>query len=128
MKMHRLYLIVIILIASAGFSGCVEKSPLQTKMVEIKNFSFQPSSIEVSPGTTVTWVNRDSVEHTITATDASFNSGNIETSGMFNWTFTKPGTYQYQCLIHPSMVGKVVVTAAQTDAAKADPATTNSRI
>jgi len=126
MKMHRLYLIVIILIASAGFSGCVEKSPLQTNLVEIKNSSYQPSSIEVSSGTTVTWVNRDSVEHTITATDASFNSGNIEIGGMFNWTFTKPGTYQYQCLIHPSMVGEVVVTAAQTDTAKADLATANS--
>ncbi|RQW79337.1 MAG: hypothetical protein EHM14_09010 [Methanothrix sp.] len=126
MGKFKIYLILLILSASVGFSGCVEKSPSQTNAVEIKNFSFQPSSIEISAGTTVTWINRDSAEHTITAKDGSFNSGNIKTGGMFNHTFSNPGTYQYQCLIHPSMVGEVVVTEPMTNASKAGPAEVKS--
>ena len=45
-----------------------------------------------------------------------FNSGNIATGGLFNFTFSKPGKYQYQCLIHPSMVGYVIVTSGKTEA------------
>ena len=126
MGLFRIYLIVLIVGMSVGFSGCVEKSPSQTNMVEISNFSFQPSSIEISAGTMVTWINRDSAEHTITATDGSFNSGNIETGEMYNHTFSDPGTYQYQCLIHPSMVGEVVVTGQMMNEPKADATRTNS--
>jgi glucose/arabinose dehydrogenase len=107
---------------AAGITGCVEKTPLQTQtnVIEITNFSFQPGSITVSPGTVVTWVNNDPMEHTVTSSDGTFNSGNMATGGRFNFTFTKQGKYQYQCLIHPSMVGIVVVAVAsgQADAVK----------
>lgn len=107
-----------LLILTAGISGCVEKTQpqMQTNVIEIKNFSFQPSSINVSQGTTVTWVNNDPAAHTVTSSDRIFNSGNIVTGGMFNFTFSKPGKYQYQCLIHPSMVGYVIVASGRAEA------------
>ncbi|NTV27253.1 MAG: cupredoxin family copper-binding protein, partial [Methanothrix sp.] len=111
-----------LLILTAGISGCVEKTPRYTNSVEIKNFSFQPSSITVSPGTMVTWVNNDPMGHTVSSSGETFNSGNMATGDMFNFTYSIPGSYQYQCLIHPSMVGYVIVTsgkdAAMTNATR----------
>lgn len=116
MKYYKFIHIVLLLILAAGITGCMEKTPQQTNVVEIKSFSFQPDSITVSPGTTVIWINNDPVEHTVTSSDGIFSSGNMATGGRFNFTFSKPGKYQYQCLIHPSMVGYVTVASGQTDA------------
>jgi hypothetical protein len=66
----------------------------------------------------VTWINNDPAEHTVTSSDGIFSSGNMATGGRFNFTFSKSGKYQYQCLIHPSMVGYVIVASGQTDAVK----------
>ena len=79
MKNYKLLLITMLLILTAGLSGCVEKTPpvTQTNEVMIKNFSFQPSSINVTNGTTVTWVNDDPTAHTVTSSDGIFSSGNI---------------------------------------------------
>jgi glucose/arabinose dehydrogenase len=125
MKTCKLFLFALLIMMTAGITGCVEKKPqqMQTNVVEVEitNFSFQPGSITVSPGTVVTWVNNDPMEHTVTSSDGSFSSGNMATGGRFNFTFSKPGKYQYQCLIHPSMVGYVTVAVApeQPDAGKA---------
>lgn len=118
MKSCRSASIVILLIMAAGITGCVEKTSQQTQtnVIEITNFSFQPGSITVSPGTMVTWVNNDPVEHTVTSSDGTFSSGNIAAGGRFNFTFSKPGKYQYHCTIHPSMVGIVVVAVASEQA------------
>ena len=132
MERYKLLLITVLLILTAGISGCVEKTPpemqTQTNDVMIKNFSFQPSSINVTNGTTVTWANDDSTEHTVTSSDGIFNSGNIPPGKVFNFTFTKPGKYQYQCLIHPSMVGYVIVASGKPAiaATSTDPASTDT--
>jgi glucose/arabinose dehydrogenase len=133
MKNYKLLLIAALLILTAGISGCVEKTPLemqtQTNSVMIKNFSFQPGSINVTNGTTVIWANDDSTAHTVTSSDGIFNSGNIAPGKVFNFTFTKPGKYQYQCLIHPSMVGYVIVSSGSSGAVAAsatDPNSTNT--
>jgi glucose/arabinose dehydrogenase len=126
MKNCKILFIATLLMMTAGITGCVEKTlpqaQMQTNVVEISNFSFQPGSITVSPGTVVTWVNNDPVEHTVTSSDGTFSSGNMAAGGRFNFTFSKPGKYQYQCLIHPSMVGNIIVADAfgQTDAGKSN--------
>ncbi len=120
MKNYRLLLITVLLILAGGITGCVEKTPPEmqtnTNSVMIKNFSFQPSSINVTNGTMVTWVNDDPTAHTVTSSDGIFNSGNIAPGDSFNFTFMKPGIYQYQCLIHPSMVGYVIVASGSAGA------------
>ena len=77
--------------------------------VSIQNFSFGPGIIDVSVGTTVTWTNNDSVTHTVTAADGSFDSSTLAPGQRFSTSFTTPGTYIYHCSIHPFMTGQVVV-------------------
>jgi plastocyanin len=80
-----------------------------SNQVSIQNFSFGPGTVTVSPGVTVTWTNDDSVTHTVTAADGSFDSSSLAPGQGFSYTFTTPGTYAYHCSIHPFMTGEVVV-------------------
>jgi plastocyanin len=90
--------------------------------VSIVDFAFQPASIEVPAGSTVTWTNAGAATHTATADDGTFDSGQLKPGANFSQTFTTPGTYTYHCEIHPQMTGTVVVTAAAAAAAPVAPA------
>jgi plastocyanin len=79
----------------------------KTIEVTIQGFAFNPSSITISPGDTVKWTNMDSATHTVVGDDIS--SGNLKNGDSYQQTFTKPGTYNYHCSIHPSMLGTVIV-------------------
>jgi nitrite reductase (NO-forming) len=74
---------------------------------------YSPPTITVVIGmnSTVTWVNQDTMPHTVTATDHSFDSGNLDAGKSFTFTFTLPGTYSYFCSYHSWMKGKVIVMA-----------------
>ena len=82
-------------------------APMQA--AEIKQFAFQPKTLEVPVGTTVTWTNQDAIQHSVTATDGSFDSGLFTQGGTFAQTFEQPGTYAYFCARHGSMQGEVKV-------------------
>jgi plastocyanin len=112
MKSGKPILILIALISLMSFSGSLGQSQPAAKTIEIKDFSFQPSSISVPVGTSVTWVNHDQASHTITSDDGKFDSGTMKNGAEFNFTFFQPGTYSYHCNIHPSMNGMVTVTSA----------------
>src|SRR4051812_16956045 len=73
--------------------------------VAIDNFSFNPPTITVPTGTTVTWVNHDDVPHTVTANDKAFTSKAMDTDDRFTHQFTQPGTYPYFCAVHTHMTG-----------------------
>jgi len=77
------------------------------------SYSFSPVQVTVVIGVnnTVTWVNNDNAAHTVTASDGSFDSGNIGAGGIYTHTFTTPGAYRYFCAYHAWMVGTVVVEA-----------------
>jgi len=77
--------------------------------VKIDNFSFGPASLTVAAGTTVTWTNNDDVPHTVVSDDKQFKSKALDTDDKFSYTFTKPGTYNYFCSVHPKMTAKIVV-------------------
>jgi len=66
----------------------------------------------VKAGTTVTWVNRDDIPHTVTSTTLAFRSKALDTNDKFSFTFTTPGSYKYFCSLHPHMTGTIVVEAA----------------
>jgi plastocyanin len=78
--------------------------------VEIKGFAFNPATITVPAGTTVTWTNQDAAPHTATADDKSFDTGRLDQGQGGTVTFDTPGTYTYTCTFHPNMKGTVVVT------------------
>jgi len=76
---------------------------------------FIPSTIEVGPGTTVTWENNDIVPHTVTSgttgsATGEFDSGLSMAGTTFEHTFDEVGEYPYFCMVHPWMVGMVLVT------------------
>jgi plastocyanin len=89
--------------------------------VVIENFAFTPQKLAVKVGTKVTWANKDSVPHTVVstnnlstsaATTNLFASNTLGQGQTFSFTFTKAGTYFYECSIHfsqPSMHGEVIV-------------------
>lgn len=72
------------------------------------NQEFNPGNLTVPPGTTVTWVNRDSEVHTVTSVDGLFN-GYVIPTGSFSYTFTEPGTYSFFCEPHTGMAGTIYV-------------------
>ncbi|MBS3148361.1 cupredoxin domain-containing protein [Candidatus Woesearchaeota archaeon] len=61
------------------------------------------------------WINQDSAPHTATSTGGpgSFDTGTISAGSSKTARLTTPGTYTYQCNIHPSMQGTIVVEGAQ---------------
>ena len=77
--------------------------------VKIDNFSFGPQALTVAVGTTVTWINRDDIPHTVVSTDGVFKSKVRDTDEKFSYQFDRPGTYSYYCSVHPKMTGKIVV-------------------
>ncbi len=83
--------------------------------ISIDNFEFNPASLTVKSGTTVTWTNDEDSLHTATAgtPDAPtglFDSGEIDTGVEFPFTFTEAGTYPFFCARHDFMRGAVTVT------------------
>lgn len=85
----------------------------QTSKVAIEGFAFGPASITVKKGTTVTWTNNDSVEHTVTPdneTDAFKGSERLGKNESYSFTFNTVGTYAYHCIPHPNMTATVTVT------------------
>jgi plastocyanin len=80
--------------------------------VTIVDFAFQPTTITITAGQTVTWQNIGSAQHTVTADDGSFYSGPLDPGNQFANRFDKPGTYTYHCSIHTQMKGTVIVKAA----------------
>jgi plastocyanin len=99
-------------LAAAAVVG-VPAARAANSSVSIQNFSFQPQSVTINVGETVTWTMRDmNTQHTVTADDSSFNSGNLSTNQTFAHTFGQAGSFSYHCNIHPSMTGTVVVQGA----------------
>jgi plastocyanin len=83
-----------------------------TRSVEIADFAFSPASITINVGDRVTWTNSDAVDHTATASNGSFDTGNIGQGESASVRFTQAGTYRYICTPHPSMTGTIRVRAA----------------
>lgn len=77
--------------------------------IHIDNFTFGPETLTVAPGTTVTWINRDDIPHTVVAQAKLFRSKTLDTDESYAFTFEAPGEYPYFCSLHPHMTGKVVV-------------------
>ncbi len=78
--------------------------------ITIQNFMFMPMKVVVKPGETIKVTNKDSVTHTLTASDGKFNTGDVMPHQTKSFKApTKPGTYDYICSIHQYMTGEIVV-------------------
>jgi len=103
------------LVAGAVFAGlalAVRTAPAggsSAPEIHIQNFRFDPPTLGVAVGTTVTWVNHDEEIHTVTSSQAPFTSPGLDSDQQFSHRFDRPGTYEYRCTLHPQMKGTIVV-------------------
>jgi glucose dehydrogenase/plastocyanin len=81
-----------------------------TSTVKVMEFSYDVPRASVVAGTTVTWTNAGSQIHTATASDGSFDTGDIAPGAAATFTFSTPGTYTYICAPHPWMSAQIIVT------------------
>jgi plastocyanin len=106
---------LVILPGARALGAGAQEKPVAGVAVEVKidNFTFTPRSVRVAPGTTVTWVNRDDIPHTVVSSGQVsgqlFKSKALDTDDKFSFTFAKAGSYPYFCSLHPKMTGEVVV-------------------
>jgi amicyanin len=80
--------------------------------VSMDHNTFIPGEITVVPGTTVTWVNKEAMPHTVVQTNKGFRSKILAKDASFSFTFATAGDYDYLCSIHPNMKGRVIVKPA----------------
>jgi len=72
---------------------------------------FQPNSLSISVGSTVTWTNNGNNIHTLTSPDGLFDSGGLIGGQSFSFTFDKAGTFRLICRQHGlnGMAGQITV-------------------
>ena len=99
-----LTLVLVIALRSAPATG----QSAQTTDIKVDNFTFSPETLTVAANSTVTWTNKDDVPHVIASTDGLFRSKGLDTDDHYSFKFSKPGTYNYFCAIHPKRTGKSV--------------------
>lgn len=80
-----------------------------SQTVVIQGFSFQPASLTIQTGASVTWRNDDSVSHMIVSNTNAFSSPVLNGGESYTHAFNQAGTYPYHCGIHPYMTGTVIV-------------------
>ncbi|HTO55245.1 MAG TPA: cupredoxin family copper-binding protein [Myxococcota bacterium] len=105
MKTKLASLAVVLVAALAPGVRAADAAP----KVHIENFQFRPQTLEVPVGATVVWVNDDEEIHALYAMDDSFRSPALDGDASFEHQFTKAGTYEYRCSLHPQMKGTIVV-------------------
>jgi plastocyanin len=77
--------------------------------VEIKDFKFEPLTLIINSGTTVTWVNADAEPHNVINDEGLFRSGGIDTNETYSYTFSNSGIFHLTCSLHPRMVATIIV-------------------
>jgi len=88
---------------------------------ETTNECYIPYMVTIDVGGEVMWNNVDSMAHTVTAGSPTeglsehFDSGLVAPSAMFSHEFTEAGTFDYFCMVHPWMVGTVMVSAEEEE-------------
>jgi len=81
----------------------------QDVRIDIKEFMFAPTDLNIAVGTKVTWINDDQIPHTVMETHKAFHFAALDTHDSFTFQFDNPGTFEYFCALHPQMIGKIVV-------------------
>jgi plastocyanin len=87
----------------------------------LEDKAYQPNPVKINVGEKIIWTNNDLTIHTVTegnpstnVTTNGFDSGLINPDETFNYVFDKAGTIQYHCILHPTMIGSVIISQNQT--------------
>ena len=93
------------------FLGCGRESQHGPTLhtVTIHQLRFDPDSLQVAPGDTVEWLNRDIVPHTATAANGKWDSKTLQPNASWRTVFTAAGVEPYGCTVHTTMTGRIEV-------------------
>jgi plastocyanin len=111
------YLIAVLAVFAMVLAACSGESSDTTESadgeevrIEIADLAFDPDTVTVAVGSTVTWVSADpDLAHTSNSEDEIWASGTLNEGDEFPFTFDEPGTFAYFCDVHPTMTGTIVV-------------------
>ncbi len=109
--------VLVLLILPIFASGAIAAPAGKQVQVSVLDYKFDPATVTVNAGDTVVWTNNGAVAHTVTASDGSWDSGNLSPGQSFSHTFNSAGTVAYYCAFHGSasgsgMAGTVMIVAA----------------
>jgi plastocyanin len=76
------------------------------------DYDFSPRDLTVTAGTAITWTNRDGAIHDAADRAGTWGTGFLSQGESASVTFESPGTYEYECTVHPNMIGTLAVEAA----------------
>lgn len=78
--------------------------------ISIVSFAFTPDVIRIAKGSTVTWTNNDSAQHSVVSADSATLSSKVLNKGeSYEHTFNDIETVSYHCGVHPFMSGTIQV-------------------
>jgi plastocyanin len=104
---------IVVTLVRPGTTPYVSPTPAVGDAVAVLGLAYDPTTLEVPLGSTVTWTNRDAIAHTVTSGVPGFPDGfwdgQLFTGATFARLFTQPGTYAYYCRFHTSMAARLVV-------------------
>jgi plastocyanin len=102
-------LAAIVVAVALAAAGCTPRHEPAAREVHIRAFQFVPAADTVQAGDTIVWTNDDIVPHSATDLGKTFDSAEIEAGGAWRWVARSPGTFAYECTLHPTMRGTLVV-------------------
>lgn len=105
--------LLVLTLAAASLRRAVVP-PALSHTVEVSGLAYHPADLEVAPGDTITWINRDIVPHTATSDTSpwAIDTGTLATGDSLKYVAGRAGVYRYTCTFHPTMQGRLVVRAA----------------
>ena len=120
-KKYLLLITLALIVAPLVIAGCTSpfsnsnpssQSQISTanqNSIVIKNDAYNPPSLTISKGATVTWTNEESEMHTVTSDTGVFDSGNMYQGDSYSLQFNDVGTFPYHCTPHHFMKGTMTV-------------------
>jgi plastocyanin len=112
----RLMCVGTLLITAVGCgNGSSPAAPTATTVsATIASGGFTPNPINISVGSTVMWMNTDSIAHAIVADNGAYRSGTIMPGGQYSYAFPSAGTFAYHDASNPNMAGTVNVSGSSS--------------
>lgn len=107
----RMAVLALVLVSFSFASSAALTAENKSVKISIINFQFTPAEVTIAPGESVTWVNDDGALHGLEYNDGSSGKDLLLPGESYNRRFDQPGTYNYNCSVHPYMTGRVIVRA-----------------
>jgi plastocyanin len=99
----------LVLVCAAALFAAGAQAAGKTHAVRIEGMKFIPERLEVAAGDIVVWTNKDFLPHSVTASEARVESGDLAPNKSWRFIARKKGEMPYICRLHPVMKGVLVV-------------------